>query len=83
MHPFSTRIFQTDLTNPFCKPVDDVCFLPDQTLYLDNCWLTVAKSELDTATAMVEVSAFNQAMLSTTTSFNVCIKLIKFYNGIL
>ncbi|KAH3716748.1 hypothetical protein DPMN_059477 [Dreissena polymorpha] len=68
---FTAANMETDLRSPFCKIVDDVCFLPDQTLYLDNCWLTVAKSDLNTATASVEVSVFNQAMLSTTTAFDL------------
>ncbi|XP_052232523.1 angiopoietin-1 receptor-like [Dreissena polymorpha] len=82
---FTAANMQVDLTNPFCKIVDGVCFLPDQTLYLDNCWLTVTKSDLDTATAMVEVSVFNQAMLSKTTSFDIgrinSLQGLEKYNG--
>ncbi|XP_052246347.1 uncharacterized protein LOC127855048 [Dreissena polymorpha] len=82
---FTAANMQTDLTNPFCKTVDGVCFLPDQTLYLDNCWFTISKSDLDTATAMVDVTVFNQAMLSTSMSMNIgpinSLQGLEKYNG--
>ncbi|XP_052246346.1 uncharacterized protein LOC127855047 [Dreissena polymorpha] len=68
---FTAANMQEDLSSAFCKIVDRVCFLPDQTLYLDNCWLTVTKSDLDTATAMMEVTVYNQAMLYTSTMFDI------------
>lgn len=35
-----------------------------QELYLDNCWLTVNKADLDAAEAVVRLTILNQAMSS-------------------
>ncbi|XP_053374452.1 uncharacterized protein LOC123532684 isoform X3 [Mercenaria mercenaria] len=48
------------------------CFLQDQTVYLDNCWLTVPEqSYLSSASATVNVLAYNQAMLTSSVSFEI------------
>ncbi|XP_053374459.1 uncharacterized protein LOC128547004 [Mercenaria mercenaria] len=48
------------------------CFLQDQTVYLDNCWLTVPEqSHLSSASATVNVLAYNQAMLTSSVSFEI------------
>ena len=48
-----------------------MCYFPEQTLDLDNCWFMVSKKELDTASATVTVTAYNRAMLSQSVEFRV------------
>lgn len=57
--------------NPLCDIIEDKCFLPQQRLDVDNCWFMVSKSDLDTSTASVEVTAYNQALLTASTVFQV------------
>ncbi|KAH3716767.1 hypothetical protein DPMN_059496, partial [Dreissena polymorpha] len=54
-----------------CRDVDGVCFLSSQTVFLDNCWMLVGKSELDKVYAMINVTAYNQAMLGTSVMINL------------
>ena len=48
-----------------------MCYFPEQTLDLDNCWFMVSKKELDTASATVTVTAYNRAMLNQSVEFEV------------
>ncbi|KAH3716775.1 uncharacterized protein LOC127855045 [Dreissena polymorpha] len=57
--------------NAECRDVDGVCFLSSQTVFLDNCWMLVGKSDLDKVSAMVNVTAYNQAMLGTSATINL------------
>ncbi|XP_053390552.1 uncharacterized protein LOC128553430 [Mercenaria mercenaria] len=48
------------------------CILQEQTVYLDNCWLTVPEqSYLSSASATVNVLAYNQTMLTSSISFEI------------
>jgi hypothetical protein len=60
-----------NMNDPLCDIVENMCFIPKQTLYLDNCWFLVSKSDLDSSTASVQVTAYNQALLSRSTVFDV------------
>ncbi|XP_052807066.1 uncharacterized protein LOC128236221 [Mya arenaria] len=62
-----------DVEDPRCIGLDqnDRCLLPEQIVDIDNCWLTVDKEDLETATAELEITAYNQAMLTATTIFDM------------
>ncbi|XP_052806968.1 uncharacterized protein LOC128236139 [Mya arenaria] len=62
-----------DNSDPRCIGFDQngVCLLPTQIVDIDNCWLTVSKKDLETASGELEIVAYNQAMLTATTTFDV------------
>jgi len=47
------------------------CFLPTQVVDINNCWLAVNKDDLLTSEGILEVVAYNQALLTTSTTFQV------------
>ncbi|XP_060563555.1 uncharacterized protein LOC132722945 [Ruditapes philippinarum] len=48
------------------------CFLKKQTVIIDNCWLTVPNQALlPSASAIIDVIAYNQAMLASSVRFEV------------
>lgn len=55
----------------FCTSLDGICYFPEQTLDLDNCWFMVSKNELDIASAKIRVTALNRAMLSQSVEFEI------------
>ncbi|XP_053381408.1 uncharacterized protein LOC128549125 isoform X2 [Mercenaria mercenaria] len=57
--------------NPFCKTIEGKCFVPQQQVDLDNCWFMISKSDLETSFASVNVTAYNQALLTASTVFEV------------
>ncbi|XP_053393446.1 uncharacterized protein LOC123564849 [Mercenaria mercenaria] len=57
--------------NPLCDNIEGTCFIPNQQLDLDNCWFLISKSDLAKSTASVEVTAYNQALLTASTTFDV------------
>ncbi|WAQ93644.1 hypothetical protein MAR_006115, partial [Mya arenaria] len=61
-----------DNSDPRCIGFDQngVCLLPTQIVDIDNCWLTVSKKDLETASGELEIVAYNQAMLTATTTFD-------------
>ncbi|WAQ93656.1 hypothetical protein MAR_006127 [Mya arenaria] len=61
-----------DITDPRCIGFDKIgmCLLPTQIVEIDNCWLTVSKEDLETASGELELTAYNQAMLTATTTFD-------------
>ncbi|WAQ93640.1 FER-like protein [Mya arenaria] len=62
-----------DITDPRCIGFDKIgmCLLPSQIVEIDNCWLTVSKEDLETASGELELTAYNQAMLTATTKFDM------------
>ncbi|XP_052799359.1 uncharacterized protein LOC128230970 [Mya arenaria] len=62
-----------DITDPRCIGFDKIgmCLLPAQIVEIDNCWLTVSKKDLETASGELELTAYNQAMLTATTAFDM------------
>lgn len=55
----------------FCTSIDDTCYLPEQTLDLDNCWFMVPKKDLDVSSATLTVTSYNRAMLSESVEFEI------------
>ncbi|XP_052796120.1 uncharacterized protein LOC128228694 [Mya arenaria] len=62
-----------DNSDPRCIGLDQngICLLPLQIVDIDNCWLTVSKADLETASGELEITAYNQAMLTATTTFDM------------
>ncbi|XP_052770744.1 angiopoietin-1 receptor-like [Mya arenaria] len=58
-----------DNSDPRCIGLDQngICLLPTQIVDIDNCWLTVSKTDLETASGELEITAYNQAMLTAIT----------------
>ncbi|KAK3588467.1 hypothetical protein CHS0354_004681 [Potamilus streckersoni] len=54
-----------------CICVLEKCFLRDQILDLDNCWLMTAKEELDHVNITVNITVYNQALLSENFSLKI------------
>ncbi|WAQ93658.1 FER-like protein [Mya arenaria] len=61
-----------DKNDPRCIGFDKngLCLLPTQIVDIDNCWLTVSKDDLVSASGELEITAYNQAMLTSTTTFD-------------
>ncbi|XP_052800641.1 uncharacterized protein LOC128231640 [Mya arenaria] len=59
--------------DPRCIGLDQngVCLLPTQKVDIDNCWLTVSKEDLVSASGELEITAYNQAMLTATAVFDM------------
>jgi len=58
--------------DPRCVGPQDVdCFLPEQQVDIDNCWLAVSKDDLTLSEGFLEIVAYNQALLTASTSFEV------------
>ncbi|KAL3832122.1 hypothetical protein ACJMK2_023795 [Sinanodonta woodiana] len=47
-----------------CSCVLEKCFIFDQTLDLDNCWFLTGKEEIDHVNFTVNITVYNQALLS-------------------
>jgi len=47
------------------------CFIPQQVVDIDNCWLAVNKDNLPTSEGILEIVAYNQALLTVSTTFQV------------
>ncbi|WAQ93662.1 hypothetical protein MAR_006133, partial [Mya arenaria] len=62
-----------DITDPRCIGFDKIgmCLLPKQIVNIDNCWLSVGNMEIESASGELEITAYNQAMLTATTKFDV------------
>ncbi|XP_052809614.1 uncharacterized protein LOC128238075 [Mya arenaria] len=62
-----------DKNDPRCIGFDKngLCLLPTQIVDIDNCWLTVSKDDLVSASGELEITAYNQAMLTSTTTFDM------------
>ena len=53
----------TDPSKCYCIPMGD-CFNIDMEFDFNNCWLAIDKPLLSNASLILELEAFNQAMLS-------------------
>ena len=61
-----------DLGDTRCVGPQDVdCFLPEQQVDIDNCWLAVGKDDLEFSEGVLEIVAYNQAFLTASTAFKV------------
>jgi len=51
--------------------------MPEQTVDIDNCWMTVHKDDLEISEAELEMVAYNQAMLHSSLKFKVRLQFEK------
>ncbi|XP_053393450.1 uncharacterized protein LOC123562440 isoform X2 [Mercenaria mercenaria] len=68
---FAPANMKNTTDDPLCDIIENKCFIANQKLELDNCWFMISKSDLETSTASVEVTAYNQALLTASTTFDV------------
>ena len=50
---------------------NSTCFLPTQVVDINHCWLAVNKDDLPTSEGVLEIIAYNQALLTASTTFQV------------
>ncbi|XP_052247390.1 uncharacterized protein LOC127855675 [Dreissena polymorpha] len=70
-NPNNFATMKKSIEDAECRNVDGVCFLSSQTVFLDNCWMLVGRTYLDKMSAIVNVTAYNQAMLGTSATINL------------
>ncbi|KAL4222693.1 hypothetical protein ACF0H5_018734 [Mactra antiquata] len=68
---FEPAMIFDDFSNPACDDVEGKCFVSSQDVKINNCWFSVSKEDLPTSKGIVEITAYNQALLTTTTFINI------------